>query len=297
MTLPNFFVIGASSSGTTSLYHYLKQHPQVFMSPVKEPHFFSFAGKEFGATTIKGYKERKIDSLEKYQALFQEVSDEIAIGEASPSYLYTPSAHERIRQSVPNAKLITILRNPVDRAYSNYTRCIRQDVEPISDFAEALRQESVRIQNNWPPKWFYKWKGFYYEQLKRYFEVFEKEQIMVCLYEHLSNDPVNLMQNLFRFLDVDSTFVPDTSEKKNVSFIPKNRTLQAFITKRNPVKSIIKPLIPEKLRRGAVNNLKSWNQSKPELSPDIRKQLIQEYREDILNLQDLIQRDFSKWLQ
>ena len=297
MTLPNFFVIGAASSGTTSLYHYLKQHPQVFMSPVKEPHFFSFAGKEFGPTTIEGYRERKIDSLEMYQALFQEVSGEIAIGEVSPSYLYTPGTPEHIRQSVPNAKLIAILRNPVDRAYSNYMRCVRQDLEPIIDFAEALRQEPIRIQNNWSPKWFYKWKGFYYEQLKRYFEVFEKDQIVACLYEDLSNGSVNLMSNLFRFLGVASTFVPNTSEKKNVSFIPKNRSLQAFITKRNPVKSIIKPLIPEKLRQGAVNKLKRWNQCKPELSLDIRKQLIQEYREDILNLQDLIQRDLSKWLK
>jgi hypothetical protein len=294
--MPNFLVIGASSSGTTSIYHYLKQHPQVFMSPIKETHFFSFAGQEFAMTTIKGYKQRKVDSLDEYKSLFQDVSDEIAIGEVSPSYLYTPSSPERIKQSVPNAKLIAILRNPVDRAYSNYLRCVRNDQEPITDFAEALRQEPIRIQNNWSPKWFYKSKGFYYEQLKRYFEVFDKNQIQIYLYEDLCDSPSNLMQNLFEFLDVDSTFVPNISEKKNVSYIPKNRLLQKFLKKTNIIKSIVKPLLSEKLRHRAVTNLKIWNQSKPLLLPDIRKQLTQEYREDILKLQDLLQKDLSHWL-
>jgi hypothetical protein len=247
-------------------------------------------------TTIKGYKQRKVDSLDEYKSLFQDVSDEIAIGEVSPSYLYTPSSPERIKQSVPNAKLIAILRNPVDRAYSNYLRCVRNDQEPITDFAEALRQEPIRIQNNWSPKWFYKSKGFYYEQLKRYFEVFDKNQIQIYLYEDLCDSPSNLMQNLFEFLDVDSTFVPNISEKKNVSYIPKNRLLQKFLKKTNIIKSIVKPLLSEKLRHRAVTNLKIWNQSKPLLLPDIRKQLTQEYREDILKLQDLLQKDLSHWL-
>ena len=297
MIRPNFLVIGAPSSGTTSLYSYLKQHPQIFMSSVKEPHFFSFAGKEFEPTMIESYKQRRIDSLEEYQALFQGVSNEVAIGEASPSYIYTPSACQSIQQSIPDAKLIAILRNPVDRAYSNYMRCVRNNHEPITDFAEALRQEPARIQDNWPPKWFYKLKGFYYGQLKRYFETFDNSKIMVCLYEDLSDRPISLMQDIFRFLSVKTTFVPDISEKQNISFVPKNRTLKALLTKRHPVKSVIKPFIPKKLRHQAVNHLEDWNRCKPKLSPKLRKQLIEEYREDILKLQELIMRDLSGWLQ
>lgn len=103
--------------------------------------------------------------MEEYQALFQGAFNAVARSEASPSYIHTPSACQGIQQSIPDAKLTAILRNLVDRAYSNYMRCVRNGHEPITDFAEALQQEPARIQHNWTSKWFYKLKGFYYGQL------------------------------------------------------------------------------------------------------------------------------------
>ena len=299
MTMPNFFIIGAGSSGTTSLYNYLNQHPQVFVSPIKETNFFSTPNQEFPSTSpLENYKRTSVvNSLEEYQGLFREASKEIAIGEVSPSYLYAPSTPKRIWQSVPNAKIVAILRNPVDKIYSGYKRCVRNGQEPITNFEEAIRQESIRIQEDWHPRFFYKLKGFYYKYLKQYSEFFEKDNIRVYLYEDLCKDPINLMQNLFQFLDIDSKFVPNMAVKHNVSYIPRSKYLKLLLGKPNPIKSILKLLLPQKLSQSIVNNLKVWNQTKPQLVLDTRRQLILEYREDILKLQELIERDLSKWLE
>lgn len=299
MTMPNFFIIGAGGCGTTSLYHYLRQHPQVFMCPVKEPNFFSTPNEEFCLTTpLEGHKRKKIaSSLDEYQALFRDASNEIAIGEASPSYISTLTTPNRIRQVVPDAKLVAILKNPVDRAYTAYKRHFQRGQEPITDFNEALRQELVRIQDDWHPQFFYKLKGFYYEQLKQYFEVFDKDNIRVYLYEDLIGDPVSMMQDLFQFLGVDKTFVPDMSRKYNASYIPKNQFLSSFLEKPTLVKSILKPLLSEKIYQRVFDNFKAWNETKSQLLPDTRKQLTQEYWEDITKLQCLIHRDLSKWLE
>src|ERR687883_42510 len=157
--MPNFFVVGAQKAGTTSLYYYLKQHPEVYMSPVKEPHFFEGMQSEFYRP---GRKVMPVTCLGDYQALFQGVSNEKAIGEASASCLYSPKAPALLKGAIPNAKLIAVLRNPVDRAYSNFLHCIRVNREPLPSFAGALQAEEGRIRNNWGPLWHYKQKGFYY---------------------------------------------------------------------------------------------------------------------------------------
>ena len=124
MRLPNFLVIGAAKAGTTTVYQYLKQHPQVYMSPRKEPHFFS----------KNGTKDYPIPTLEDYQALFQEASDEIAIGEASTSYLTHPQTAERIQYHIPHAKLIAILRDPANRTYSLYIMLLMLGKRKLSSY-------------------------------------------------------------------------------------------------------------------------------------------------------------------
>lgn len=299
MTMPNFLIIGAAKAGTTALYRYLKEHPQVYMSPKKEPQFFALEGEK---TDFRGpgdgTKYTYITEFEAYCALFKNVSNEFAIGEASPWYLYEPKAPERIQHYIPNAKLIAILRDPVERAYSNFLNSVREDLEPITDFTQAMQAESERICNNWSPRWYYKQRGFYYAQLKRYFDRFDRNQIKVYLYEDLQSNSIGLMQDMFRFLGVDDTFVPDTFQKHNVSGIPRNKALHKFLKPSNPIGSILRPLLPSKLRQGLKNSLINFNlRKKPQLSSEVRRQFIEEYREDILKLQDLIQRDLSSWLE
>jgi hypothetical protein len=139
--------------------------------------------------------------------------------------------------------------------------------------------------------------GFYYEQLSRYYELFEREQVRVYLYEDLKEDPVGMMQSIFRFLEVDDAFVPDISRRLNVSAIPRSRALQTFVEKPNPLKSALKPLLPEGLRRRIRQNLRHRNLTIPPPMPvDVRKELTEAYREDVLKLQDLLGSDLSGWL-
>jgi Sulfotransferase domain len=296
MLMPDFLIIGAAKSGTTALYHYLKQHPEIYMSPTKETEFFAFEGETLNFCGPGDMPRRSITCLEDYQAQFQGVSTEKAIGEASPLYLYSAKASERICHYVPHAKLIAILRDPIERAYSQFLMFVRDGRETTLDFATALREEDSRIQNNWAWGWHYTQVGFYYPQLKRYFDTFNSEQIKVYLYEDLNRNSIAVLQEIFGFLGVDEMFLPDISVKHNISGMPKNKLLHDFFAKPNPVRLALRPLLPAELRKQMRVNVNNQNLSKPQLSPEIREQLIPVFREDILQLQDLIQRDLSAWL-
>ncbi|NEO53881.1 MAG: sulfotransferase [Okeania sp. SIO3B5] len=143
MSMPNFLMIGAPKAGTTSLYEYLKQHPQVYLSEIKEPHFFSFEGRTqgFNDPSRANFIRKKVTKIEDYKKLFEEVKDEVAIGEASTSYIYIPEAVERIKKYVPDVKIIAILRNPADRAFSHYLQHRKNGTEVFLDFADALKEE------------------------------------------------------------------------------------------------------------------------------------------------------------
>lgn len=303
MTLPNFIIIGAAKSGTTALYHYLEQHPQIYMSPKKETNFFALEAEKLDShepsTPQVEKKHKPIDNITAYCELFKGVSDEMAVGEASPWYLYHPRVPERIQHYLPDVRLIAILRNPAERAYSHFLNSVRDGAEPLTDFAQALQEEEVRVRNNLDPlRWHYQQMGFYYVQLKRYFETFDRRQIQIYLYDDLKANPAGLVQDIFQFLAVDDAFVPDTSLVFNASGIPKNQALHAFLKKRNPIKSILKPFLPKELRQQVTYNLRNQNLEKPTPLPsEMRQRLIEVYREDILKLQDLIQRDLSKWLE
>ena len=296
MIMPNFLIIGAAKAGTTSLYGYLEQHPQVYMSSIKEPRFFALEGEKLDFRgPAQSINHTSVTTLAEYSQLFQEVTSQTAIGEASTVYLSHPKAPERIKHYIPDVKLIAILRDPSERAFSSYLHLVRDGYETLS-FAEALEAEASRIKDNWQPLWYYKERGFYYQQLQRYFEIFAPEQIEIYLYEDLAKDSTGVIQNITRFLEVDDTFAPDL-ERKNVSGIPKNRLVQNLLTRKNPLKSVLKPLLPESLRQSVIQNISKRNLgAKPTLSPQMRQHLIAIYREDILKLQELIQRDLSSWL-
>jgi hypothetical protein len=292
MMMPNFLVIGAMKSGTTALYYYLEQHPEVYMSPVKEPDFFSSRGHKNAGDTIT--------HLEAYQDLFRGVSGEKAIGEASHSYLYEPRAAAEIRRFIPEAKLIAILRNPTDRAYSHFLHMVRNGTEPLGDFAQALREDEVGVCTE---RTFqdYIGRGLYCLQLKRYFETFPREQMRVYLYEDLSSAPASTVQDAFRFLEVEDSFVPDVTLRRNVSGFPRYKSLDSLLRSQSRVKHAVKIYLPARLRwrlSQAFDQLKTRNLvGPPPVHPEVRRQLIEVYREDVLQLQELIHRDLSGWLE
>ena len=299
MTLPNFFIIGAGKAGTTSLYYYLDGHPDVYMSPIKEPNFFALEGGRpdyRGPDDEERINRRSITDLDGYEALFAAASGEKAIGEASPMYLRSEKAPKGIKRRVPEARLIAILRDPAERAYSAYLNQRRDGREPLG-FADALEAEAERGRNNWAPGWQYRLGGFYHAQLSRYYDLFGREQIRVYLYEELKADPLGMVRDVFGFLGVDDSFAPDTSLKHNVSGIPSSRLLHAFFKRPNPAKAALKPFFPKKVRRRLSMGAQNRNlQKAPPLDPETRRTLVEAYREDILKLQGLIGQDLSAWL-
>jgi hypothetical protein len=305
MTMPNFLLLGTMKSGTTSLYYQLKQHPQIYMSPVKAPDFFALEGRKWDFNGPKGQatanywtSQHKTTNIEEFRTLFQGVSDEIAIGEASPSYLYRPEAPSRIKHYIPEAKLIAMLRNPADRAYSGYCYARLAGREPLNDFAQALRAEEERIQNGYDWLYHYKSFGFYYTQLKRYYEMFEPEQIRVYLYDDLKDEPIGVVRDIFRYLGVDDAFTPDTSWRFNPGGIPRNASLYRVLKKPSRVKNGAKRYLPDRWGRATWERVLSMNLTKaPPLRQEVRRELIEVFQQDILKLQDLIGRDLSGWLQ
>ncbi|MDA9981895.1 sulfotransferase [Gammaproteobacteria bacterium] len=180
--MPNFIIIGGVKSGTTALYHYLAEHSQVYMSPIKEPNFFLFERTHpMQHLAMRDHYEAKFFELalvnsatswEAYQALFNGVMKEKAVGEASAGYLHAKQVPERIFRYTPNVKLIAILRAPVERAFSHFLFFIRLGVEPTYDFSKAIRTQNCRTER-------YIEVGQYYRALKRYFSLFDKSRIKI----------------------------------------------------------------------------------------------------------------------
>ena len=301
--MPNFLIIGAAKSGTTALYHYLKQHPQIYMSPVKEPGFFAFEGERpqyFGPGDDR-FSSHMVMNLKDYQGLFAAVDNQIAIGEASQAYLsLSEVSASRIQQYTPCAKLIAVLRHPAERAYSNYQMLVTTGREYLG-FTQALDEEEARMSKQWSYLWAYKMRGLYHARLQPYFDRFAREQIRIYLYEDWNTRPYEVLQDMFRFLQVDDTFIPDMTMRHNVPYPPYSQTVRAFLKNPpNTLKTFLKPFLPKVLRRKIIKKMESLNQKKtppPPLDPEIRRQLTEVYRDDILKLQDLIGRDLSHWIQ
>ncbi|GJL56739.1 MAG: hypothetical protein NPIRA02_38710 [Nitrospirales bacterium] len=316
MTLPNFLIIGAQRSGTTSLYHYLEQHPEIYMSPIKEPKFFVFdgetpqfhgsSGTDESKARYEAIRKKSITNFDDYSALFRAVSGQKAVGEASPHYLYCPRSAQRIKKHLPEVKLIVILRNPVDRAYSNFFLKIQiAERQFLENFEQAVQDEkNRRVEDIWDGGKHYIRKGFYHSHLTRYYDIFDPKQIKVYLYEDLNNHLSHLMQDIFRFLNVNESFIPDTSTRftESAHYIAQNALENSLLVKKWP-KSLARTLLPNKVRSGIKQKLMSYFKSKnqdfikPQLPTELRQQLIEVYREDITMLQQLIQRDLSQWLE
>jgi Sulfotransferase family len=294
--LPNFLIIGAAKAGTSSLYRYLGQHPGVFMSPWKEPNFFSYEGKEIeiGGPLDDDY----ITDIETYSRLFDGVTTEVAVGEASVACLHRAEAPAHIRDRVPDAKLIAVLRDPVDRAYSSFLHLRREGKEPLGDFLRAVDAEESRMRANWNPLYYYTRLGLYSTQLKRYFDQFPREQIRVYLYEDLCTNPLAMMRDMFSYLGVDDRFAPDMSARYNVSMLHRSRRLYEFL--RDPphrVRSLARVLLPASVRRQTYLRLHRRNTvPAPPLAAEHRARLLPRFEREVLELQSLIRRDLSAWL-
>lgn len=295
MIMPNFLIIGAGRSGTTSLYYYLKQHPEIYMSPIKEPRFFIYEGQD-PASINHPFPKNLITTLEDYQALFAGVTNEKAFGEASVEYFYRPQACERIKYYLPNVKLIAGLRNPIDRVFSHFTLMVREGIEKNKSFSKALEADLTGKN----PKTKYLGAGFYSNNLKRYLDNFDRDKIFIYLYEDFAANPSAVTKEIFEFLEVTTEFNPETNKKYNEGKIakPNNilfKNIQKKLNKVPLVKKALASVIPNKLQQSLKSNPSNSYETLL-LDPATKEKLIEIYKEDVLQLQQLIGKDLSHWL-
>ena len=275
MTLPNFLLIGPGRSGTTSLYHWLNQHPEIYMSPVKEACFYAKPARP---------RPGKPRTREEYERLFNGITNEKMYGEACPAYLWTPTAADSIRADIPDARLIATLRNPADRAYSGWLKAVLEGRVRKGTAEDALK-----------PGYHHYKIGFYAPHLRRYFDRFPRQNIKVVIFEDIVRDPQLLMTEIFEFLGVDSAFKVDPIPY-NPSRAP--RSMRAWTIYKSLVK-IVRPMIPLSVRSHIKSGIASDRllTAPPAVSSELRARLLEAYRDDILETSQLIGRDLSHWLK
>jgi hypothetical protein len=298
MPLPNFFIVGAAKAGTTALHRYLRQHPEVYLPDVKEPRFFSYDpgdATRYAGPGAQKLIESAVKDLATYESLYEGVTHEKAVGDASPAYLPSPVAARRIHQTVPDARIVAVLRNPVERAYSHFVYNVHTGWEDEKDFERVLALREQRERERWWRKWDYVRNGFYHEQLSRYYDAFQPDRIRVFLYEDLVADPEGLVAQLLGFLGVDPSVQLDVSGRHNVSGLPKSEHVNRLLSEPSALRGAARQLLPEGLRGRIRSEIGRRNLSKPEMSARARALLCEVYREDIGRLERLIDRDLSSW--
>jgi hypothetical protein len=301
---PNFFIVGAAKAGTTSLYEYLRQHPDVFMPENKEPWYFCGL-KEPAPSSAVQYTD-----LEAYLALFADAGNRKAVGEASVSYLTSPGAEERIYARYPDAKIIIVLRNPADRVYSWYNFLCQYGVEPGLSLERALAEEDKRIAVAAESRdtWFvdecvlYFQYGLIASNIERFFRRFPKEQIHIVLFEDLKERPAETTRAVFAFLDVDPTFTPQSFKVHNPTWFPLSIRLQhlfasrsrlhPFLPKRNPIRFFDRHVVPWVCW---VNALLGQTRKRV-FNRATRRALLNRYRDDIRRTEELTGRSLQSWL-
>lgn len=296
MAFPNFLVIGAPRAGTTSLQDYLGQHPDVFLSPRKEPRFFAYGPEgpdHSGPADPWTINQTETTDRESYEALFDGVEDESAIGEVTPIYLSDETSPKRIADHMPDARLVAVLRNPIERAFSDFVNMVRLRREPLDDFEEALDEERRRIQEGWSPFYHYRRKGFYARQLQRYLEHFEPSQIRIFRFEDLVADADRVARDVFRFLGVDPDVEVSTDRAFNASGLPRSEILQSIL--RSPPTRTALWALPDVFGRLATR-VEAANLEKPTLSDHTYKALAGEYVGDVRRLEGLLGIDLDPWL-
>ncbi len=289
--LPNFFIVGAPKAGTTSLYYYLKRHPEVFMSAIKEPNFFSYE------ETIRQnlyHKEKGVGIYEEYKKLFEHANGRHkAIGEASVSYLFYPTVAEKIHQLVPQAKIIISLRNPVERAFSHFF------MEHKLGYVNGPLENIVnrKCNHKYAHLWYQQYieLGLYSGQVKRYLDVFGKDNVRVFIYDEISENIESMILNIFGFLQIDKTYIPALEGKYNTYSTPRNSFFRAIYSQKK-LRTLARKFIPDE-KVESIKNL-FLTRKKKELKHDKTVARMNEiFKPDIIQLEKLLNKNLSAWYE
>jgi len=300
-TLPNLLIAGSAKCATSSLHKYIAQHPEIFMSKKKEPRFIT---SQCTLLPLNGPKDHLVEAwyvktYPEYCDLFKEAGNFKVIGESSADTLYF---HKKtitvIKQYLGDPKIILVLRNPVKRAFSAYNHLVRDDRESLS-FEEALQHEQQRIDNNWELIYHYRAVSRYYEPVKAFLENFSR--VKVILNEDLARQPEKTLREVFEFLEVDPEFkVQNLKIKHNMSGKPRFRWLHNFLFEGHPIRDFVRPAVhfflPRKVRENVSLKIQQSNLQPMKIDPATASMLKNEFQDEVLKLQDLLQKDLSRWI-
>lgn len=310
--LPNFFIVGAAKSGTTSLYEYLRLHPEVYMAPIKETHHFSTdidntkfrpnyaralnkdLSKFLDSDMEEGIFHAFVKDWNEYARLFKNVNEQKAVGEVTNSYLYSHEAAKNIIAKFPDARIMMMLRNPVDRAFSHYLMDLRIGYE-TEDFMTAVKKDMSRNPKGWGISNLYVEIGMYYDQVKRYIELFPASQRRIYIFDDFVKNPHATMKDIFHFLGVSDETGIDFRKKYNPSFIPKNKFIGKLNTQKR-IKDWLKSVLPKPVKSKFKKTFYT-DKDLPKIKAEERKFLAGIFREDVMKLSQLLNRDLSFWLE
>ncbi len=293
--LPTFLVVGAAKSGTTSLHYFMEQHPEICVPPCKETYIFCRESMAGTWPAVTSYDEQG------YRELFSKrtTGRTKAWGEVTTSNLYYhEEAVPEIQKLLGDPQIIILIRNPIDRAYSNWTYASASYGEPLS-FEDAMKDEQNRIEQKVQFMAHYVSAGFYFKAVKNFLGAFGRHK--VYLLEDLKEKAPATVSEIFEFIGVDGGFRPDYETTYNPSGIPRSRLLNMFVlrddgTKGTPLQRAMRMVVGRERADRLFHSLRVKNLKRVPMNPETRKQLAGIYREDVLKLQDLIGRDLSHWL-
>tara|TARA_B100001250_G_scaffold236480_1_gene203113 strand:- start:103 stop:1005 length:903 start_codon:yes stop_codon:yes gene_type:complete len=246
MRLPNFIISGFPKCGTTSLHYYLAEHPEIFMPKQKELHFFTnkILSKQIAGKGDKIALKTHVRNFKEYSKFFSTEKNYKSVGETSPSYINYPELFNEIKNTLSNPKIIVLVRDPIKRAYSNYLHLVREGREQLS-FAEALAQEDKRKKLQFSDFWYYKFNSSYYEKLAKAKEIFS--EVLILTQEELMLNPEETIKKTYRFLEVNSEFLPTLLNKKyNPGGSYSNNIITRTIFKPSSAKNFMKKMISVK---------------------------------------------------
>jgi len=296
---PDFFILGVAKAGTTSLYHYLRQHPQLFLPTHKEPRFFAYPEnpEQWQGPRVHQLISTIPTSLEAYLQFFAESPPASKRGDASPTYFSCPWTPARIARLIPHAQFILILRNPIERAYSHFLDNLTSGWEPLHSFEEIIQVYLEGKRRNWWFKWHYIEMGFYAQHLSRYFQYFKPEQFLIIPYETYKAHRAHTLQTIFRFLQVNEHVPVNFDLTFNTSGVPRNQLIDTLLNRPNPLRTYLRKLLPASLRQQLRRKISERNKIRPPMSSRAREQLRGIYREDVHKLSEMLNQDFTHWVQ
>jgi hypothetical protein len=299
---PDALIIGAPKAGTSALHAALAQHPEIYASPVKEPKYYLCGNAPPPAYCGPGdahSQQEWIWRRSDYEALFDAAPEGSVRLESTPFYLYQPDARRRLSEDRPDARYLVVVRDPIDRAYSNWMHLWSDGLEPEADFLTAWRREDERVAAGWAPFWHYRRLGRYGEQLSDLRSRVDADRVLVVRYREVVDEPVATLNRVSTFLGIESDrigLIPPDNSRPFVSTGAKTAVVSRLIRAGAAAGALVRPEVWRRASRPLTAVLRHGGPDRrPRLDPDQRAELVAECASDIALLEELTGTSFADW--